>query len=61
MVKSQLIAGTRNPANQIKVLLKMEVIKTLKQAMSRLLAFKLTEGASKHLCPSTEVAPTLRL
>ena len=57
MVKSQLIAGTRNPSHQSKVLSEMEGLKTLDQVTSRLLALESTERASTHFRPSSEVAP----
>ena len=56
MVKSQLIAGTRNPSHQSKVLSEMEGLKTLDQVTSRLLALESTEQASTHFRPSSEVA-----
>ena len=56
MVKSQLIAGLRNPSHQSKVLSEMEVLKTLEQVTARLLALESTEKASSHLRPSVEVA-----
>lgn len=65
MVKSQLIAGTRNPSHQSKVLSEMEVLKTLDQVVSRLLALESTERATTHfrspfLPPqSNEVAPII--
>lgn len=54
MVKSQLIAGLRNPSHQSKVLSEMEVLKTLEP---RLLALESTERASTHLRPPSEIAP----
>lgn len=57
MVKSQLIAGLRNPAHQSKVLSEMEALKTLDLVTTRLLALESTERASTHLRPSSEVAP----
>ena len=63
MVKSQLIAGTRNPSHQSKVLAEMEVLKTLDQVINRLLALESTECATTHFrspfspLPSTELAP----
>ena len=57
MVKSQLIAGTRNPSHQDKVLSEMEVLKTLDQVTNRLLALESTERAATHFRPPFSPAP----
>jgi len=63
MVKSQLIAGTRNPSHQSKVLSEMELLKTLDQVINHLLALESTERATSHFrspfnqTPATEIAP----
>ena len=63
MVKSQLIAGTRNPSHQSKVLSEMELLKTLDQVINRLLALESTERATSRFRspfnPTTEVAPII--
>jgi len=56
MVKSQLIAGLRNPTHQSKVLSEMEVLKTLELVTTRLLALESTERASTHFRPPSDIA-----
>ena len=51
MIKSQLIAGIRNPSHQDKVLSEMEILKTLDQVTNRLLALESTERAATHFRP----------
>ena len=59
MVKSQLIAGIRNPSHQSKVLSEMEILQTLDQLINRLLALESTERASTHLrSPFTPPQPS---
>lgn len=57
MVKSQLIAGIRNPSHQDKVLSEMEILKTLDQVTNRLLALESTERATTHFRPPFSPAP----
>lgn len=57
MVKSQLIAGLRNASHQSKILSEMEVLKTLEQVTTRLLALESTERATTHFRPPSEIAP----
>lgn len=58
MVKSQLIAGTRNPNHQSKVLTEMDALKTLDQVIERLLTLESTERASSHFrAPFTPSPP----
>ena len=56
MVKSQLIAGLRNPTHQSKVLSEMEALKTFELVTTRLLVLESTERASTHFRPPREVA-----
>ena len=56
MVKSQLMAGLRNPTHQSKVLSEMEALKTSELVTTRLLALESTERASTHFRPTSEVA-----
>ena len=56
MVKSQLIAGLRNPTHQSKVLSEMEALKTFELVTTSLLALESTARASTHFQPPREVA-----
>lgn len=62
MIRSQLIAGVRNPTHQNKVLTEIATLKTLEQLTARLLALEATERASSHFrspfeATTTDVAP----
>ena len=48
MIRSQLIAGIRNPTHQNKVLTEIATLKTLEQLTTRLLALEATERASSQ-------------
>lgn len=52
MIRSQLIAGLRNAAHQLKVLSEMQILTTLELLTKLLLTLESTEKASSHFRPA---------
>ena len=59
IMKSQLIAGLGNASHQSKILSEIEVLKTLEQVTTRLLALESAKRAMIHFCSPIEISPML--